>query len=71
MTLRSGWLSEQGQHAFENFLRPIVETDLTIRAVLSDKQRGLLPAVNEIFPEARHALCLICLINKIVAEPQK
>ena len=30
VTLRSGWLSEQGQHAFENFLRPIVETDLTV-----------------------------------------
>ena len=22
LTVRSGWLNEQGQHAFENFLRP-------------------------------------------------
>lgn len=68
VTLRSGWLSEQGQHAFENFLRPIVETDLTVRAVLSDKQRGLLPAVNEIFPEARHAFCQLHYLKNI-AEP--
>jgi hypothetical protein len=42
LTVRSAWLSEQGDHAFENFLRPIAETDLTVTAVLSDKQRGLL-----------------------------
>ena len=68
LTVRSAWLSEQGQHAFENFLRPIAETDLTVRAVLSDKQRDLLPAVNEIFPEARHAFCQLHYLKNI-AEP--
>lgn len=68
LTIRSGWLSEQGQHAFDNFLRPIAETDLTITAVLSDKQRGLLPTVQEIFPEARHAFCQLHYLKNI-AEP--
>ena len=45
LTLRSGWMSEQDQTAFENFLLPIRGLDLTIAAVISDKQRGLVPAV--------------------------
>ena len=68
LTIRSGWLSEQGQAAFENFLRPIAENDLIITAVLSDKQRGLLPAVQEIFPEAQHAFCQAHYLKNI-AEP--
>ena len=51
-TIRSGWMSEQSQVAFENFLRPIVETNWLIQAVMSDKQRGLVPAIKELFPEA-------------------
>ena len=68
LTIRSGWLSEQGQSAFENFLRPIAESNLIITAVLSDKQRGLLPAVQKIFPEARHAFCQAHYLKNI-AEP--
>ncbi len=47
-TLRSGWMSEQGQPAFENFLRPIAEAGLRVEAVMSDKQRGLVPALKAI-----------------------
>jgi hypothetical protein len=67
-TLRSGWLSEQGQPAFENFLRPIAETGLRVEAVLSDKQRGLVPAVAVVFPKAKHAFCQSHYLGNI-AEP--
>lgn len=67
-TLRSGWLSEQGQTAFENFLRPIAEQGLRVEAVLSDKQRGLVPAVKVVFPEAKHAFCQSHYLDNI-AEP--
>ncbi len=56
-TIRSGWMSEQSQTAFENFLRPIVETNWWIQAVMSDKQRGLVPAVKELFPKAAYTYC--------------
>lgn len=67
-TIRSGWLSEQGQAAFENFLRPIAELGLRVEAVLSDKQRGLVPAIGEIFPQAKHAFCQSHYLNNL-AEP--
>jgi hypothetical protein len=67
-TLRSGWLSEQGQLAFENFLRPIAELGLRIEAVLSDKQRGLVPAIKVIFPQTPHAFCQSHYLNNL-AEP--
>jgi hypothetical protein len=67
-TLRSGWLSEQGQTAFENFLRPIAELGLRVEAVLSDKQRGLVPAIGVIFPQAHHAFCQSHYLNNL-AEP--
>jgi hypothetical protein len=57
LTLRSGWLSQQGQNAFVNFLQPIAELGLWVVAVISDKQRGLEPAVPIVFPHAKHALC--------------
>ncbi len=56
-TIRSGWMSEQSQVAFENFLQPIVETNWLIQAVMSDKQRGLVPAVKELFPNAAYTYC--------------
>jgi hypothetical protein len=56
-TLRSGWMSEQGQTAFENFLGPIAEAGLRVEAVMSDKQRGLVPAIGVVFPKAKHAFC--------------
>lgn len=67
-TLRSGWMSEQGQTAFENFLGPIAEQGLRVEAVMSDKQRGLVPAVGVVFPEARHAFCQSHYLSNI-AEP--
>lgn len=67
-TLRSGWLSEQGQTAFENFLGPITEAGLRVEAVMSDKQRGLVPAIAVVFPKAKHAFCQSHYLGNI-AEP--
>lgn len=67
-TLRSGWLSEQSQMAFENFLEPIAAKGLRVEAVMSDKQRGLVPAIGVVFPEAKHAFCQSHYLNNI-AEP--
>jgi hypothetical protein len=57
LTLRSGWLSQQDQTAFVNFLQPIRDLGLHVAAVLSDKQRGLVPAVAEVFPDTPHGFC--------------
>jgi hypothetical protein len=67
-TLRSGWMSEQGQTAFENFLGPIAEMGLRVEAVMSDKQRGLVPAIGVVFPEAKHGFCQGHYLNNI-ADP--
>ena len=68
LTLRSGWLSEQSQVAFENFLQPVSECKLKITDIMSDKQRGLVPAIKTIFPDARHSLCQVHYL-KNAAEP--
>lgn len=68
MTIRSGWMSEQSQKAFENFLRPIVEQEWDVKAILSDKQRGLLPGIKSLFPEVPHAYCQAHYLSNI-AEP--
>jgi hypothetical protein len=57
LTLRSGWLSQQDQSTFVNFLQPIADLGLRVVAVISDKQRGLEPAVPSVFPHAKHGLC--------------
>ena len=57
LTLRSGWLSQQDQTAFVNFLQPLRDLGLHVAAVVSDKQRGLVPAVAEVFPQAHHGFC--------------
>lgn len=58
LTLRSGYLSRQDQATFENFLSPIVEHGLKVSYVLSDKQRGLLPAVATTFGSTtKHVFC--------------
>lgn len=67
-TLRSGWLSEQGQLAFENFLRPIAEAGLRVEAIMSDKQRGLVSALEVVFPDASRAFCQGHYLGNI-AEP--
>jgi hypothetical protein len=57
LTLRSGWLSLQDQATFADFLQPIADQGWRVVAVMSDKQRGLEPAVPQVFPTARHAFC--------------
>ena len=67
LTLRAGWLSQQDQTAFVNFLQPIADLGLRVQAVLSDKQRGLEPAIPIVFPEAKHALCQTHYFNNVAA----
>jgi hypothetical protein len=57
VTLHCGWMSQQNQAAFVRFLQPIADLGLQVTAVMSDKQSGLLSAVAEVFPQARHAFC--------------
>jgi hypothetical protein len=59
LTLRCGWMSQQDEGAFVHFLHPIADLGLHVKAIMSDKQRGLLPAVAEVFPDAKHAFCQI------------
>jgi len=68
LTLRSGWMSQQDEAAFVNFLQPIADAELHVDAVLSDKQRGLEPAVPNVFPQAKHAYCQMHYLKNI-AEP--
>jgi len=57
ITLRSGWLAQQDEGTFVRFLKPIADMGLAVQAVLSDKQRGLVPAVQEVFPNAKYTWC--------------
>lgn len=57
ITLRSGWLAQQDEGTFVRFLQPIADLGLPVQAVLSDKQRGLVPAVAVVFPTAKHTGC--------------
>ena len=57
LTLRSGWLSGQDEATFTRFLEPLQARGWRVEAVLSDKQKGLVPAVGAVFPEAKHAFC--------------
>lgn len=57
LTLRSGWLAKQDETTFSNFLRPIAELGLPVAAVMSDKQRGLVPAIALVFSDAKHSFC--------------
>lgn len=67
LTLRCGWMSQQDQSAFVHFLQPIADTGWPVLSVMSDKQRGLVPAVAEVFPQAKHAFCQIHYLNNAVA----
>ena len=68
LTLRSGWLSQQDRDTFVHFLQPIADLGLRVVALISDKQRGLVPAVPLVFTEAKHAFCQAHYLNN-VAEP--
>lgn len=68
LTLRSGWLSRFDQPTFEAFLHPLGQLPWPILAVLSDKQKGLLPAVSTVLPGARHHFCHAHYLKNL-AEP--
>lgn len=68
LTLRSGWLSQQDEVTFVNFLQPIADLGLHVVAVMSDKQRGLVPAVPVVFPHTKHGFCQMHYL-KNTAEP--
>ena len=68
LTLRSGWLSQQDQPTFERFLEPIHDLGLRVTAVISDKQRGMVPAISVVFPQAKHGFCQMHYL-KNAAEP--
>jgi len=57
LTLRCGWLAKQDETTFCNFLKPIAELGLPVAAVMSDKQRGLVPAIASVFSDAKHSFC--------------
>ena len=57
LTLRSGWLSQQDQPTREAFLAPLKHLEWPILAVLSDKQKGVVPAVAAVLPNIRHQFC--------------
>ena len=68
LTLRSGWLAQQDEDTFTRFLQPIADLGILVRAVLSDKQRGLVPAVAVVFPNAKYAWCQMHYLGN-AAEP--
>lgn len=63
LTVRSGWLSQQDQATFSRFLQPLADQGWRVRAILSDKQRGLEPAVAAVFPGIPHAWCQLHYLN--------
>jgi hypothetical protein len=63
LTLRSGWLAKQDEPTFCNFLQPMAALQLPVLAVLSDKQRGLVPAIAAVFPQAQHGFCQLHYLN--------
>ena len=68
LTVRSGWLSQQDEASFRSFLQPIADQGWRVSAILSDKQRGLQPAVASVFPDTPHAWCQLHYLNN-AAEP--
>lgn len=56
-TLRCGWLARQDHTTFAEFLQPIANLGLPLVATLSDKQTGLLPALEQVFKHAQHSFC--------------
>jgi hypothetical protein len=67
-TLRSGWMNSQDERAFVEFLQPIAALNVPVKALMSDKQRGLLPAVKIVFPQALHGFCQFHYLQN-AAEP--
>jgi hypothetical protein len=67
LTLRCGWLSQQDKETFVNFLTPIRDAGLRVAVVLSDKERGLVPAVSAVFTAAKHAFCQLHYFQNLAA----
>lgn len=67
-TLRSGWLAQQDQATFEAFLKPLKHLEWPILAVLSDKQKGLVPAVATVLPQSHYQFCQAHYLRNL-AEP--
>jgi hypothetical protein len=67
-TLRSGWLAQQDQPTFAAFLQPLTHLEWPILAVLSDKQKGLVPAVATVLPQRRYQCCQAHSLRNL-AEP--
>jgi hypothetical protein len=51
-----------------NFLQPIADLKLPVAGSVSDKQRGLVPAVGVVFPQAKDGFCQVHYL-KNAAEP--
>lgn len=68
LTLRSGWLCQFDHTTFEAFLQPLRQLPGSILAVLSDKQKGLVPAVASVLPDVRHYFCQAHYLKNL-AEP--
>jgi len=66
-TLRSGWLSNQDEATFVEFLRPLAELGLPVKATLSDKQRSGVLALAAVFPQARQAYCQLHYLQNAAA----
>ncbi len=67
LCLRSGWLGKQDEQTFVNFLQPIADLKLPVAAILSDKQRGLMPAIARVFTKEKHAYCQAHYLNNLAA----
>ena len=68
LVLRSGWLARQDQGAFEGLLEPLRDWGWPIRAIVSDKQRGLVPAIATVLPTTPHQFCQSHYLRNL-AEP--
>jgi hypothetical protein len=68
LSLRSGWLSRFDQATFAAFLQPLSHLPWPMLAVLSDTQKGLLPAVAQVLPQAQHQFCQAHYLKNL-AEP--
>lgn len=66
--LRSGWLCQPAQPPFAAFLAPLKHMEGPLRAVLSDQQTGLVPAVATVLPHRRPQFCQAQYLRNL-AEP--
>ncbi len=60
--------ARQDQTPFEAFLEPLKHLEWPILAVLSDKQKGLVPAGATVLPNSRHQFCQAYYLRNL-AEP--